>query len=297
MMVKARPGPAHPTPTDRLMGPLVTATTVLGLNALTNGAFVAHPIALACVVYSVFRGGVGAGLVSSGLIISDALIRIVAVPFGLDEPFRQVNIVALACLVLVLVTGHLKRRADRASELSQANQQLTGQLIERARSEEAALALATMTRDLVEPLDVSRVHDRIVSTILDLFRVRQAMLYQLDTASQELMCVATAGEVDDKRWLGHRLPAEETITGGTVQGSGPRGSSRCGPEAKSSAPSRSAWPRASSPEKPTFSSCRSSPGMPRWRWRTHGSTKSSARRSSSSVDRISGSSTRPDCGD
>jgi signal transduction histidine kinase len=221
MMVKARPGPAHPTPTDRLMGPLVTATTVLGLNALTNGAFVAHPIALACVVYSVFRGGVGAGLVSSGLIISDALIRIVAVPFGLDEPFRQVNIVALACLVLVLVTGHLKRRADRASELSQANQQLTGKLIERARSEEAALALATMTRDLVEPLDVSRVHDRIVSTILDLFRVRQAMLYQLDTASQELMCVATAGEVDDKRSLGHRLPAEETITGATVQGSGP----------------------------------------------------------------------------
>jgi signal transduction histidine kinase len=220
MVVKGRPESAHLTRADRLMGPLVTATTVLALNAFTDGAFVAHPIALACVVYSVFRGGMGSGLVSSALIISDALIRIVAAPFGLDEPFRQVNIVALACLVLVLVTGHLKRRADHASELSHANQQLTGQLIERARSEEAALALATMTRDLVEPLDVGRVHDRIVSTILDLFRARQAMLYQLDTVSQELMCVATAGEVDDQRGLGHRLPAEEAIASGVIQGSG-----------------------------------------------------------------------------
>lgn len=213
MMVKAPTEPGHPTRTDRLMGPLVTATTVLGLNALTAGEFTAHPIYLACVVYSVFRGGVGPGLASSALIISDALIREVAVPFGLDEPFRRVNIVALGCLVLVLVTGHLKRRADRASELSQANQKLTGQLIERARSEEAAMALAAMTRDLVEPLDLSQVHHRIVWTILDLFRVRQAMLYQLDTASQELVCVATAGDVDDRRWLGHRLPA------GEIQGS------------------------------------------------------------------------------
>ena len=202
--------------TDRLTGPLVTATTILGLNALTDGAFVAHPIALACVAYSVFRGGVGSGLASSALVVSDALIRAVAVPFGLDEPFRQVNTIALACLVLVLVTGHLKRRADRASELSQANQQLTGQLIERARSEEAALALAAVTRELVEPLDVSRVHHRIVSTMLDLFRVRQAILYQLDTASQELVCVAAAGDVDDTRWLGDRLPGGASITGRAI---------------------------------------------------------------------------------
>ncbi len=207
MMVKARPEPGPPTGADRLIGPLVTATAVLGLNALADGEFIAHPIYLACVVYAVFRGGVGPGLASSGLVVADALIRAVAVPFGLDEPFRQVEIVALACLVLVLVTGHLKRRADRTWELSRANQQLTGQLIERTRSEEAALALAAMTRDLVEPLDITRVHDRIVSTILDLFRARLALLYQLDAASQELMCVATAGEVDDARWLGHRLPA------------------------------------------------------------------------------------------
>jgi hypothetical protein len=216
MMVKRRSEPGHPTRADRLTGPLITAITVLGLNALTDGDFVAHPIYLACVAYAVVRGGVASGLVSSALVVSDALIRAVAVPFGLDEPFRQVNIVALACLVLVLVTGHLKRRADRASELSQANQQLTGQLMERARTEEAAMALAAMTRELVEPLDVSGVHNRIVSTILDLFRVRHTMLYSLDTASQELVCVAAAGDVDDTWWLGHRMPAGAGIAGRAV---------------------------------------------------------------------------------
>jgi signal transduction histidine kinase len=202
--------------TDRLTGPLLTATTVLGVNAFTDGEFVAHPIYLACVVYSVFRGGVGSGLASSALVVADALIRAVAIPFGLDELFRQVNIVTLACLVLVLVTGHLKRRADRASELSQANQQLTGQLLERARSEEAALALAAMTRELVEPLDVGRVPHRIVSTMIELFRVRRAMLYWLDGGAQELVCVAAAGDVDDSRWLGHRMPAGAGIAGRAI---------------------------------------------------------------------------------
>jgi signal transduction histidine kinase len=206
----------HASRTDRLTGPLVTATTILAVNAFTDGEFVAHPIYLACVAYSVFRGGMGSGLASSALIVADSLIRNVAVPYGLDELFRQVNIVTLACLVLVLVTGHLKRRADRASELSQANQQLTGQLLERTRSEEAALALAAMTRELVEPLDVGRVHHRIVSTMLDLFRVRRAMLYWLDSGSQELVCVAAAGDVDDSRWLGHRMPAGAGIAGRAI---------------------------------------------------------------------------------
>jgi signal transduction histidine kinase len=216
MFSTRREQPGRTLPADRLTGPLITAATVLGLNAVADGVFVAHPIYLACVAYSVFRGGVGSGLVSSGLVVSDSLLRAVDVPFGLEEPVRQVNIIALACLLLVLVTGHLKRRADRAAELSHANQHLTGQLLERARSEETALALAAMTRELVEPLDVSRVHHRIVSTILDLFRVRHAMLYWLDTASQELVCVATAGDVDDTRWLGRRVPAGAGIAGRAV---------------------------------------------------------------------------------
>ena len=217
MTIKTRPAPRISSRIDRVTGPLSTAIIVLGLNALTDGDFVAHPIYLACVAYSVFRGGVASGLVSSALVVCDSLIiRAVEAPFGLDEPFRQVKLFGLACLVVVLVTGHLKRRADGASELSRANQQLTGQLIESTRSEEAAMALAAMTRDLVEPLEVSGVHHRIVSTILDLFRVRHAILYSLDTASQELVCVAAAGDVEDARWLGHRMPAGAGIAGRAI---------------------------------------------------------------------------------
>src|SRR5688572_10460809 len=217
MMIKTRPGARRPMHLDRMTGPLITVITVLGLNALTDGDFVAHPIYLACVAYSVLRGGVASGLISSALVVCDSLIiQAVEAPFGLDEPFPHVKLFGLACLVVVLVTGHLKGRADRASELSQANQQLAGQLMESARGEEAAMALAAMTRDLVEPLEVSGVHHRIVSTILDLFRVRHAILYSLDTAAQELVCVAAAGDVDDARWLGHRMPAGAGIAGRAI---------------------------------------------------------------------------------
>jgi signal transduction histidine kinase len=203
---------------DRIAGPFVTATAILCLNVLAEADFIAQPIYLACVVYSVFRGGVGSGLASTAVVVSDALIRVVAVPFGLDEPLREVKIIALACLLVVLVTGHLKRRADRASELSQANQQLAGQLIERVRKEEAAMALAAMTREIVEPLELSRVHHRIVTTILELVRARYAMLYWLDpAASAELICVAVAGTADEARWLGHRVPAGDGLAGRAIR--------------------------------------------------------------------------------
>jgi signal transduction histidine kinase len=216
MMVRLRSRLGPPPRAAHLTGPLITAITVLGVNAFTDGDFAAQPIYLACVAYAVLRGGVVLGLVSTALVVGDALIRAVAVPFGLDEAFRQVNTVALACLVLVLVTGHLKRRADRTLELTQANQELAGQLLERARTDQAATALAGMTRTLVEPADVGGVHQRIVSTILDVFLVRQTMLYLVDTASQELVCVAAAGDLDDTRWLGHRMPAGSGIAGRAV---------------------------------------------------------------------------------
>jgi signal transduction histidine kinase len=202
--------------TDRLTGPLVTAVTVLGVNALTDGDFVAQSIYLACVAYAVFRGGVASGLISTGLVVGDAVVRAVAVPFGLAEPFRHVNFVALTCLVLVLVTGHLKRRADGALELSRENHELTRQLEQRGRADQAAMALAALTRTLVEPSDVGGLHQHIVSTIHEAFGVRQTMLYSVDRASQELVCVAAAGEIDDTRWLGHRTPAGAGIAGRAV---------------------------------------------------------------------------------
>ena len=157
---------------SRLAGPFVTAVAILCLTALADADVVAHPVYLACVVYAVFSGGVGSGLASTAIIVVDALIREVAVPFGLAEPLREVKTMALACLILVLVTGHLKRRVDRAAELSLANRLLAGQLSERMRNDEAASALAAMTREIIEPVEREQVHDQIVRTVLDLVRVR-----------------------------------------------------------------------------------------------------------------------------
>jgi signal transduction histidine kinase len=212
MIINVRFSTVRAIHADRLAGPFVTAIVILCLNALVQTNVVVQPIYLACVVYSVFRGGVGSGLASSAIIVSDALIRVVAVPFGLGEPLREVKIVALACLVLVLVTGHLKRRADHASELSRANRDLTSQLSERVRSDEAAMALAAMSREINQPLEPGRIRHWIAMTTLDLLRARDAKLYWLDEASRELVCVATAGGVED-RWLGHRMPAGDEVAG------------------------------------------------------------------------------------
>jgi signal transduction histidine kinase len=201
---------------DRIAGPLVTASAILCLNALPEAGYLAQSVYLACVAYAVFRGGVGSGLASTAIVVADAVIRAIGLPFGLDEPLREVKIVALACLALVLLTGHLKRRADRATELSESNKELAGQLVERIRSEEAAMALAAMTREIVEPLEPSRVHHRIVTTILDLARARHAMLYWLDPAAQELVCVASAGVAGDT-WLGRRMPAGDGLGGRAIQ--------------------------------------------------------------------------------
>ncbi|HEY7521431.1 MAG TPA: ATP-binding protein [Methylomirabilota bacterium] len=201
---------------DRLAGPFVTAIATLCLNALADVDVVAHPIYLACVVYAVFSGGVSSGLASTAIIVVDALIRAVAVPFGFTEPLREVKTIALACLILVVVTGHLKRRVDRAAELSQANRRLTRELGELARKDEAAMALAAMTRQTIEPVERERVHDQIVRTIFDLVRARHARLYWLDAASQELVCVAMAGALDID-WVGHRMPVDETVAGRAIR--------------------------------------------------------------------------------
>jgi signal transduction histidine kinase len=70
------------------------------------------------------------------------------------------------------------------------------------------MAMTAMTRDIVQPLELT--------TLLDLVGARYARLYSLDTASGELVCVATAGAVDD-RWLGHRMPADDELAGRAIR--------------------------------------------------------------------------------
>jgi PAS domain S-box-containing protein len=65
-------------------------------------------------------------------------------------------------------------------------------------------------------LDPARVADRIVSTVLRLFRARRATLYRLDRASGDLVCVATAGTGDDGPWLRQVVPAGMDLSGQAI---------------------------------------------------------------------------------
>jgi signal transduction histidine kinase len=78
------------------------------------------------------------------------------------------------------------------------------------------MALAAMSREIVEPVELSRVHQSIVSTILGLVNARRALLYWVDTPSQELVCVAAAGAPHETDWLGHRMPIEHGLASRAV---------------------------------------------------------------------------------
>ncbi len=54
--------------------------------------------------------------------------------------------------------------------------------------------------------DLAQATDRAVATVLRLFRVRRATLYQLDRAANMLVCVSAAGDRDPHEWVGHRIP-------------------------------------------------------------------------------------------
>lgn len=84
------------------------------------------------------------------------------------------------------------------------------------RAEESAKALAEVGRELAGTLDVAQATDRVVSTALRLFRVRRAVLYQLDRDSGALVCVAAAGEGSATNWIGCTLPPGAGVAGMAV---------------------------------------------------------------------------------
>lgn len=91
--------------------------------------------------------------------------------------------------------------------------QLERRLAARGQAEEAAKALAQVVQRLVATLDPAQAAKRVVSTVLQLFRVRRAVLYQLDRASGSLVCVTAAGEGDPGNWIGQALPVGAGVAG------------------------------------------------------------------------------------
>jgi GAF domain-containing protein/ActR/RegA family two-component response regulator len=78
---------------------------------------------------------------------------------------------------------------------------------------EASEAFNRVARDLAGTLDVAQATDRVVTTVLQLFRVRLAVLYQLDPASGSLTCIASAGDAGAQQWIGRSLPRGAGVAG------------------------------------------------------------------------------------
>jgi PAS domain S-box-containing protein len=94
---------------------------------------------------------------------------------------------------------------------------LAAVISQRRRAEETARALAEVGHELVGALDFARVSSGIVSTVLQLFRVRHAALHRLDAASGGLTCVALAGDQELSGWVGRTLPPGEGLAGRAVE--------------------------------------------------------------------------------
>lgn len=76
---------------------------------------------------------------------------------------------------------------------------------DRRRGARATRAMAQVGRELVASLDVGAAAERIVSTVVEVFQGRRAVLYEIDDAS--MVCVAAGGPEDCRSWMGWRLPS------------------------------------------------------------------------------------------
>ena len=90
-------------------------------------------------------------------------------------------------------------------------------LTERKQAEEAATALARVGHELVGTLDLAEATARVVTALLDHFRVDRACFFELDRASGNLVCVATAGALGGAGWTGQVIPPGSSVAALAVQ--------------------------------------------------------------------------------
>jgi PAS domain S-box-containing protein len=83
----------------------------------------------------------------------------------------------------------------------------------RTRVEAVGLAAAEITRALAGSLDLDRVTEMIVTTVLRLLQSTSAALYERDAATGALRCVAVAGGADPQPWVGLMIPAGHGVVG------------------------------------------------------------------------------------
>ena len=137
-----------------------------------------------------------------------------AFPPEVSPPLEKAAREAAATATVVSVEFALGARSYEARFLAlDPARPAQGQLLmivrditERKQAEDAAAALARVSHELVGTLDFAEATERVVSTVLHLFRVRRTVLFRLDPASGSLACVAVAGAGDRDQWVGRILP-------------------------------------------------------------------------------------------
>jgi GAF domain-containing protein len=87
----------------------------------------------------------------------------------------------------------------------------------RTNGQKAAYTLAEVARELAGTLDLERTTSLVVSAVFRLFQVGRSVLYELDEASNRLVCVAAAGKIDPRAWVGRTVPLGEGIVGHAVE--------------------------------------------------------------------------------
>ena len=89
-------------------------------------------------------------------------------------------------------------------------------ITQRKRAEETGRAFAEVGRKLTGTLDIDEAAGQVVSAVLGLFKVRRSALFQLESASGSLVCVAVAGERDAVTWVGQRFGPGEGVVGRAI---------------------------------------------------------------------------------
>ena len=102
-----------------------------------------------------------------------------------------------------LTISPIKDASGRVTGASSTARDISGRL----RAERTARALAQVGHELLGTLDVDQIAPRIVRAVLEVFRARRAVLYELEPTSRTLVCVAAAGPADAAKWVGCHLPA------------------------------------------------------------------------------------------
>jgi PAS domain S-box-containing protein len=102
-----------------------------------------------------------------------------------------------------LTVSPIKDTSGRVTGAASTARDISGRL----RAERTARALAQVGHELLGTLDVDQIAPRIVRAVLDVFRARRAVLYELEPTSRTLVCVAAAGPADAAKWVGCHLPA------------------------------------------------------------------------------------------